>query len=669
MIKKFIKSNMIKDIIAIIIIIILEIIFFRNIVCSSKLIGDIIDARLNNLIVEHWFQFFCGNENLNNLNIFYPIENTLSYTDMLLGLAIPYSLLRLFGMNMFLANKIVLILTHVIGSLTLYYLFKNKFKCNILCSLIGMSLFSYSSAYYTKTGHTQLFTISLLPIFIYFIYNFFENLNVKNSKIRYAFGTLSCAMYILIMYTSFYIAWFTALFICILSVIFIILLYFNKINGLKLIWNYVKLNFKEILFYILFSIICVIPFFLMYIPTLKLFGARGYPAVMLPNLIDFFNVSPENLILGKLIRKFVAYFNINGEHFVGFSIITIILFIYALFLYFRKTLNINKSNIILNEDKINILLNLSVIVSILISFILLFQNNYVSLWFFVYKLFPGGSAIRAPIRYNMFLTLPISIVVANMLMRLKNKSNYKLIFIFGLTYLFNFNIIGVYSYWNINDMNKFLESVPEPPSNCKIIYIIDSNKDNKKISSNEKYNLDAWMIANKYNLKTINGYSGQGPYDWNAYLCAGSKDISIDAENWKKKYNIEGLYYYDLATNEWIEHKGIDAIFDSESNKITINNGIIDDNNEINLIKNGYIEINNIELPQGEYLINLEGINIDNLECILNEENMDSSLRIIKNKDMEYKLILDKSSKFKFIINNINFDLSKFIRLSIREIY
>lgn len=75
------------------------------------------------------------------------MPDTVAFTDMLVGFAIPYSILRAFGMNMFLANKIVLISFHVFGSYTFYYLLKRKSKIDSFWSLVGVVIFSYSSAY------------------------------------------------------------------------------------------------------------------------------------------------------------------------------------------------------------------------------------------------------------------------------------------------------------------------------------------------------------------------------------------------------------------------------------------------------------------------------------------------------------------------------------------
>lgn len=200
------KIEIILTIFALLTIAFLEYIFFAKVLFNDKLIGETNDSRLNNLLVEHWYHVFCGQESFSVVNIFYPMPNTVAFTDMLVGFAIPYSILRAFGMNMFLANKIVLILFHVFGSYSFYYLLNKKFKISSLWALLGVVIFSYSSAYYIRIGHTQLIAISLIPLFIIMLYSFFEYFSNKKKRIIYGFLTVTS--YVFIMYTSWYTAFF-----------------------------------------------------------------------------------------------------------------------------------------------------------------------------------------------------------------------------------------------------------------------------------------------------------------------------------------------------------------------------------------------------------------------------------------------------------------------------
>ena len=66
--------------------------------------------------------------------------------------------------------------------------------------------------------------------------------------------------------------------------------------------------------------------------------------------------------------------------------------------------------------------------------------------------------------------------------------------------------------------------------------------------------LDAVEIANRYGIKTINGYSGQFPPGWGQW--DGIYDIYSDSyeeyvRQWILEYDLENVYVYDRGTNAW----------------------------------------------------------------------------------------------------------------------
>ena len=551
--------------VSLLVIVLLEYKFFANVMFNGVLIGDEGDARLNNLLVEHWFRAFGGKEKFSIVNIFYPITNTLAYTDMLLALAIPYSILRLFGMNMFLANKIVLIGFHIFGSYSLFYLLKKKFKLNNLWSLLGVIVFSYSSAYYVRIGHTQLITISLVPLLIIFMFCFFENFQNKVKRIVYGFLTIT--LYVLIMYTSWYTAFFTALFMATFIVIYVCVASSNKNKVFSNVWMYIKKCYKEIIAYVVYAICIAIPFFKMYIQVSRMYGKRSYSeiATMLPELIDFFNVGDNNLLIGRFIKALGlssrTYLN-QGEMSVGFSLLTMGLLV-AAFFYVRKKYLKEKYKALETEGSYTVqskMVLVSIIYAVLVSFILLVQSNEISFWYLVYRFVPGGSEIRSAVRYNYYLVMPVAIVIANFGQMLQNRiKKEKVNLIFGivmplcaaaLVWVSNYNTQGVYAHWNMESENKFIEAVSAPPDDCEVMYIVDSKYEDRKYAFHS-YQLMAWEVSYKYNLKNMNGYSGQFPKEWELDN-VWEKDIHTKAAEWIKLNKIDkNVYYYDVATNVW----------------------------------------------------------------------------------------------------------------------
>lgn len=155
-----------------IILFICEWFFFRNVIgtANGALIGDRGDGRFTTLIAEHWWRFIQGKEGFSELSIYYPYQNILGYSDLLLGYGIVHSFLRLIGFNMFSAYKWTLIIYHVFGTVSMYYLLRKTLKCHTLWAMFGTIGFCFSNDYAIHISHTQLnaicfsFGLFFLPI-------------------------------------------------------------------------------------------------------------------------------------------------------------------------------------------------------------------------------------------------------------------------------------------------------------------------------------------------------------------------------------------------------------------------------------------------------------------------------------------------------------------------
>lgn len=542
-------------------VVLIECLFFRNILGNGNLIGSDGDARYIDLILEHYYRWLCGEENFTDLRCFYPVTNTVSYSDMLLGLAVPFCALRALGASMFTANKIGLILIHCFGTVCTMRLLDKRLKLRPVAVLIGTVVFSYANALSVKSWHNQMLAVCFVPFFLLCLDTFFTHLD-KRCVRRYLAGGGAIAVLALLFYTSFYNAFYLLIFGCCLIVAYIVMLKRRKVAVFTGIGGFLKKNWLEALCYCVFGIAIMLPFLKIYLPTLRQSGGWDWDVTraMLPTWRDYFNVSPYNAVYGAFMDG--SFFKLEGfyagELRTGFPLVTFVLFWIALFGMLRltgtkKVMQAKKRT----EDWYRSLLITAIGVATVCCFVLMLKVHGYSLWYLIYRFVPGASGVRAVCRFNMFLTLPVAIVTAWYANELLPKINLpkpkKWLACVGLIaflILENTQTVGVRSLWNRADAQALTADVSAPPTDCDVFFLSDSAGDFSK--DDKGYQLVAWEIAYRYNLRVINGHSGQFPPDWKHMSpIHGTENYETAINRWIATYSLTHVYCYDIATNEW----------------------------------------------------------------------------------------------------------------------
>lgn len=545
------RKDIILDVLFIVLIFAMTLFFFRGALAQGHVVGGRLDARLNNLIMEHWYKVFCGQEIYNNLSMFYPAENTISYTDMLLGSSIPYSILRVCGFNMFVSCNIVIIAVHLWGSICLYYLLRKVLGIQNYISFAGVTAFSFAQGYATRIAHTQMVALSYLPFILIFLILFIRHFEETKKRRIYLFIFLTS--YVLLAYTGWYSFYFSVVFGIVYMVSFLIYGFRCNKEFILRIFSVIKRYIYELFFWMVYAIVLMIPFLRIYLPTnaLQTYEDRSWNAVvwLSPEPIDIFNVGKDNLLLGKVIEALnigTHRKKAEWEMCVGFSIALLISLSYLIVRYMKehRLLRTDKKAVVSAK---HILIG-ALIISI-ISCILLIQNSGgVSLWLFAYFLLPGASSIRAVVRLYFILLLPMGILLSLLLEQYRPKKYSVIKILIYILFLWISNIgIGNIGGWDYNIDQKLISSISAPPEQAEIIAFFDSGSD---VQGEQITQLDAWMIADYYGLKTVNGYSGMFPRDWKMEQLPTDEYLNA-LQQWKISQKIQDIYLYDLGTDTW----------------------------------------------------------------------------------------------------------------------
>jgi hypothetical protein len=558
-------------------------IFFRQIVFShfDLLLGDVGDARFNGVILEHWWQVLQGTAQWLSPTFFFPVQGVLGYSDAGFLNALPYIVLRFLGIEPFTSYQIVLFALVAVGWIGTILFLRCCLKLSIFPTIVGTVLFVFPNAMAISSGHTQLLTIYYIPYLVIGIYVFLQNF-AKVTFIGTAAGIFVAIIVPAIFYTSYYVGFFSLFFILLLS-------------GICFAWGALhsdgkavrqcivckRGNWQKILPYCVLSATCFIPFFLTYIPILRQFGSRTYQeiATMLPSFIDYVNVGPNNWLWGKtLYSTFTGIGSRPMAHELvkGVPVCLLLAFLSFLVYFIRKTrhyqLTVSQSGtceIVVGGNEANDAGKLAILaawlsVAVLLAWLLMLKIQDISLWWLVSKLIPGAGDIRAVYRFQHILAFPIAVVVA---IGLHQSINYATghiqsfvkrrawvlvaVAVFSLLLVIEQFNTGSLAHYSKEQQRNMLANISHPPQQAKVFALLLA-EGLKKLPYEAQ--IDAMIIAQKYGLLTINGYSGQLPPGWGGIYDFNSPDYIAHLGRWIQHYNLETdqLYFLDAKTGSWL---------------------------------------------------------------------------------------------------------------------
>ena len=538
------KQISVKDLIAVAIIIAAEIFFFRKIIFSEKMLGDLGDGRFVPLITDHWWKFFTGREAFGRIPIFYPYENALGYSDFHFGYGIVYSILRIFGMELYAAFKWCIIIIHAAGSIVMYYLLRKRFCTDAVWALTGTAAFSYCPALTGISNHPQLFAAAMLPELLLFATGFIQGF--ESRKKRNIYGYLTVTWFVLLTYTSWYMACFTGIFMFIGIIVWLILLGRRDNKTWKMIKGWFKTMGPDVLGWLAALVILFIPFLSVYIPVLKEGSFYGFDPTYLPMPVHLLNVGNDNLMMGWFVKLIKAGENVPSNEFTeGFSVAMIACFIAAAVIIFKKKKRKRDISDVIPKTVV-------ITVAVCILLILKWNEKGDSLWSMVYDVLIPARAIHAVVRFLLWLTFPISVVIATKLSDAPLFAHKKAgmaasVAVLVIIFLFTLDKNGLICHFERTERTAFMDAVAAPPEDMTAFFVTDSAASGK---AEYIYQLDAYEIASKYDLKTLNGYSGHFPSGWGVWNVCG-EDYLAYAANWAETYGLTGIYVYDEAANAW----------------------------------------------------------------------------------------------------------------------
>lgn len=509
--KKFKYRNLMLVILAcsLTIITIFHSLFFSG---FNILLGDRYDALIQTNLFLHWYNVFFGNSKWDVVGYFYPFGNTLGYNDGYFIYGVIYTIFRFLSFDIFLSTDLVNISIKVIGFFSFLYLTNKTLKIDLLSSVVGSIVFSLANSMSEQMLHSQLLTIAFSPLLTSFIIDYIRCLKNNNAKLAVKYGVLSSALLALWLFTSYYMAWFYIFFLTMSLLIFVIICLSSKKKRGML---FIKPSFVSLLIPLLSFLIFVIPFLKVYLPKAKETGGQPLYAVeyYAPTLYNIIDPGRHNLIFGSLSDfLFGSMSGIirDGELNVGFAPFLLISTLLFLFFLLRS-----------KEVKVQRIFLITLIISVLTSLALVVKHGDFLLWKYVWEFFPGAKGMRVTARYVLFLLFPLSLVLSHLLYFLRGKVNNVVLLILCAFFILEQVNLAPNAFFNRKTQNDFVKSLPIPPSECKAFYVVGQRVNEFPINNNNVYvslyphNVDAMLISEIFQLRTINGFSSFTPPSWN----------------------------------------------------------------------------------------------------------------------------------------------------------
>ncbi|MDD3154146.1 MAG: hypothetical protein PHS41_04705 [Victivallaceae bacterium] len=514
--------------------------------------GDIGDGRFNALVAASYADVLSGDLKLGEQRMFYPNNFVLGNSDASIFNGLATYVISKLGIHPFVAQAIVLYAMHLAGAFG-WYLFARKYVgLSVLSSLlvVWFGVFGNANAQLLQQ-HTQFYMFSAVPYFFMLVW---EYLKARDFATRLGFLLMAETLFMLIFFSAYYVAFFVV-FSTMLYLFFAFLQHRFLLKDFlyKKLFAFLKERWKDIGIALVAAVPGGLLFHRIYYPLLAENRTWTWSCVrgQLPEWSDFFNVSDNNLLWGKLYHYWFPGATMREIYWeLEFGLTPVAAALGAAGVLYILCRWRKKSTFEL--------LAWPLAATILACMILMlrFHEFYGGLWIFVWYTVPGANAVRSVFRLWVYL-LPWILLVGgrlldefwNRLSAERRKRYAGVLFLFLVLCLVGeFNAVGPCR-WSMEEARKRIAHIPAPPPGTKAFFVTDSSG---RIDPFCAAQLDAMQLALRDKLFPLNGYSGVEPAENWPFKDLHKGDIVPKAiAYFRCRRPGESLYSCDLTTGQW----------------------------------------------------------------------------------------------------------------------
>ena len=367
--------------------------FYSSLITGFELLpGDNRDGRLNHYFLEHGWRWISGNplhSSFWDAPFFYPHDNVMGWSDILLGSAPFYWAARLLGFDAFSSYLVWTFCLGVLNYLTMFLFLRRAMAFSSLTSALGAFLFAFCAVRLLKTLHIQMMPQFYSVLFMWCVHAAYRNSQTDMFRSRlFMLGAALC--FVLQFYAGFYLGWFLAFGVGVFLGV-----------GLCIeetrcqIRKLVQLHYPWLLFCLILTLLLLFPMAKNYLQAKIIMGGRSFDEAYL-HMPSMRNWLDTPAVIYEKLGLISAGAAINRERLMGIGFGTLMCCIFGLY-KFRRTGPWGRC----------------LVWSLLIVFLLSLNIFEGVLWrFLVFSWVPGASSIRAVARISLLVLLILPIGLA-----------------------------------------------------------------------------------------------------------------------------------------------------------------------------------------------------------------------------------------------------------------
>ena len=489
--------------------------------------GDLGDARFNNYILEHAHKFITGQtKSLWDAPFMYPESNVITYSDNLIGTAPFYSIFRILGYDRETSFQWWLLLITGLNFACCFFFLKSL-SGNKYGAVLGAFVFAFSLSLQSQMTHAQTFTRFLIPLSFWMIFLFSKEL-----KPRYYFAALFILVYQL--YCGIYLG-------LLLLIPLMFLIRFSLLCNIKVFEQKMKDNkwLIKIVGATVINFIISLPLIIPYAKRALNSASIQYKDIYhtIPTIKSYFFSQRGSFFWDFLSNNAIEY-PAWWDHQIfvgGIAMICMVIFIILVILKITK----RRSIIQFSSDNFLVVLVLTCIV----TFFYFTRCGTFSFYWIVSKI-PGFGALRSLTRIMNIELIFFSVAVGFVFGKLLNIHKWYTIFIFmvilALLIADNYLKEG-FSYRTEKGLAQartevLIKKTKDIPAGSVVSY-----EPLKLEAYPFIYHLDAMLVTQKLNLKTVNGYSATSPGGYSRFWNELSSEARME---WfkTKNYSPDTIY-------------------------------------------------------------------------------------------------------------------------------